>query len=146
MAGAMMDGQLQVRVLGGAELSVSERPLVGLASAKAAALLFYLAVTGAAHSRSALAGLLWSDLPEPTARANLRVVLTKVRRALPDHVQVTRQTIGLNSDLPVWVDVMEMERAAASTRDDVDLLAAVRLCRGDFLEGFSVPGAALFDE
>ena len=93
----MTDQELRVRVLGGAELAVSGRPLVELASAKAAALLFYLAVTGTGHSRSALAGLLWSDLPEPTARANLRLVLTKLRRVLPDHLDVTRQTVALAS-------------------------------------------------
>ncbi|HET9556854.1 MAG TPA: SARP family transcriptional regulator, partial [Actinomycetota bacterium] len=70
-------------MLGATELAVDGRPLVGLASAKATALLVYLAVTGTAPSRSALAGLLWSDLPEATARANLRLALTKLRRALP---------------------------------------------------------------
>jgi len=64
-------------VLGGAELAVSGRPLVELASATAAALIVYLAVTGRAHPRSALAGLLWSDLPEATARADPRLVPTK---------------------------------------------------------------------
>jgi DNA-binding SARP family transcriptional activator len=141
----MMDQQLRVRVLGGAELTVSGRPLVELASAKAAALLFYLSVTGTGHSRSALAGLLWSDLPEPTARANLRVVLTKLRRVLPEHLDVTRQTVALAGGRSVWVDAVEVSRAAAD-RDGVDLPAAVRLCRGDFLEGFGVPGAPLFDE
>jgi hypothetical protein len=69
-----MEQDLRVRVLGGAELAVSGHPLVELASAKAAALLVYLAVTGTGHSRSALAGLFWSDLPEQTARANLRIM------------------------------------------------------------------------
>jgi predicted ATPase/DNA-binding SARP family transcriptional activator len=141
-----MDQELHVRVLGGAELAMSGRPLVELASAKAAALVFYLAVTGTGHSRSALAGLLWSDLPEPTARANLRVVLTKLRRVLPEHLDVTRQAVALAAGPPVWVDAAEVGRMAAAPADDVDLLAAVRLCRGDFLEGFGVPGAALFDE
>ena len=68
-----MEQELRVRVLGATELAVDGRPLVGLASAKATALLIYLAVTGTAQSRSALAGLLWSDLPEATARANLRL-------------------------------------------------------------------------
>jgi DNA-binding SARP family transcriptional activator len=49
----MLEQELRVRVLGGVEL----------ASAKAAALLVYLAVTGSGHSRSALAGLLWSHQP-----------------------------------------------------------------------------------
>jgi DNA-binding SARP family transcriptional activator len=75
-----MEQELRVRVLGGTELAVAGRPLVELASAKEAALVVYLAVTGTGHSRSALAGLLWSDLPEATARANLRLMLTKLRR------------------------------------------------------------------
>jgi predicted ATPase/DNA-binding SARP family transcriptional activator len=141
-----MEQELRVRVLGRAELAVSGRPLVELASAKAAALLFYLAVTGTGHSRSALAGLLWSDLPEPTARANLRLVLTKLRRVLPDHLEVTRQAVALAGDQPVWVDAVEVGRMVASAGDGGELLAAVRLCRGDFLEGFGVPGAPLFDE
>jgi hypothetical protein len=137
----MMEQELRVRVLGGAELAVSGRPPVELASAKATALLVYLAVTGTGHSRSALAGLLWSDLPEPTARANLRLVLTKLRRALPDHLEATRHTVALASGRPVWVDAVEVARVAAGERDGGELLAAVRLCRGEFLEGFGVPGA-----
>jgi DNA-binding SARP family transcriptional activator len=96
----MMEQELRVRVLGGAELAVSGRPLVELASAKAAA----LAVTGSGHSRSVLAGLLWSDQPEATVRANLRLVLTKLRRVLPDHLEVTRQAVALAGGRPVWVD------------------------------------------
>ena len=142
----MMEQELRVRVLGGAELAVSGRPLVELASAKAAALVVYLAVTGTGHSRSALAGLLWSDLPEATARANLRLVLTKLRRVLPEHLEVTRQTVALAPGRPVWVDAVEVARVTAGERDGGELLAAVRLCRGDFLEGFGVPGAPLFDE
>jgi predicted ATPase/DNA-binding SARP family transcriptional activator len=141
-----MEQDLHVRVLGRTELAVSGRPLVELASAKAAALLVYLAVTGTGHSRSALAGLLWSDLPEQTARANLRMVLSKLRRVLPDHLEVTRQAVALASGQDVWVDAVEVARVAAGERDGGELLAAVRLCRGEFLEGVEVPGAPLFDE
>ena len=99
-----MEQDLRVRVLGATELAVDRRPLVGLASAKATALLVYLAVTGTAQSRSALAGLLWSDLPEATARASLRLALTKLRRAVPARLLVTRQTVALDPARPVWVD------------------------------------------
>jgi predicted ATPase/DNA-binding SARP family transcriptional activator len=142
----MMEQELRVRVLGGVELAYSGRPLVELASAKATALLVYLAVTGTGHSRSALAGLLWSDLPEETARANLRLVLTKLRRVLPEHLEVTRQAVALAPGRPVWVDAVQVARAAAGERDGAELLAAVRLCRGELLESFGVPGAPLFDE
>ncbi|HEV8166386.1 MAG TPA: BTAD domain-containing putative transcriptional regulator, partial [Actinomycetota bacterium] len=141
-----MEQELRVRVLGGTKLAVGGRSLVELASAKATALLVYLAVTGRAYPRAALAGLLWSDLPESTARANLRLVLTKLRRALPDHVEGGRQTVTLAPGRPVWVDALEVDRLAAGGGDDYELLAAVRLCRGEFLEGFEVQGAPLFDE
>lgn len=140
-----MDQGLCVHALGRAEISVGEHPLTQPTSAKAAALLFFLAVTGTGHSRSALAGLLWSDLPEATARANLRLVLSKLRRILPDHLEVTRQTVALQADRPVWVDAVEVARAATEP-DGADLMPAVRLCRGELLEGFGVPGAQLFDE
>ncbi|WP_433288003.1 ATP-binding protein [Micromonospora sp. CA-244673] len=143
----MTKQELHVRVLGGAELTIDGRPLVGLASAKAAALLFYLAVTGTGHSRSTLAGMLWSDLPESAARANLRLVLMKLRRVVPEHVVVTRQTVALTGGPQVWVDAAEVTRMVASDQhDDDELLAAVRLCRGDLLEGFEVAGAPVFDE
>jgi len=142
----MMEQELRVRVLGGAELAMSGHPLVELASAKATALLVYLAVTGTGHSRSALAGLLWSDLPEATARANLRLVLTKLRRVLPEHLEVTRQAVALAPGRPVWVDAVEVARAAAGERGLDELLAAVQLCRGELLEGFGVAGAPLFDD
>ena len=141
-----MGQELRVRVLGATELAVDGRPLVGLASAKATALLVYLAVTGTAQSRSALAGLLWSDLPEATARANLRLALTKLRRALPAQLLVTRQTVALDPARPVWVDAVEVERLVAGKPEGEELLAAARLCRGEFLSGFEAPGAELFDE
>ncbi|MEV0129197.1 BTAD domain-containing putative transcriptional regulator [Dactylosporangium sp. NPDC050688] len=136
----MTDQRLTLHVLGRADLALGGHPLTDLASVKAAALLIYLSVTGTAHPRSALAGLLWSDLPEATARANLRLVLTKLRRVVPDHLQVTRQHVAVTA---VWVDAVEVARAV--TAPDVDA-AAVRLCRGEFLHGFDVPGAALFDD
>jgi predicted ATPase/DNA-binding SARP family transcriptional activator len=146
VAMVMAHEELRVRMLGAAELTVGGRPPAELASVKASALIFYLAVTGTPHSRSALAGLLWSDLPEPTARANLRLVLTKLRRALPEHVVATRQTVALDPHLPVWVDAAEVARAAAAEHCGPELLAAVRLCHGDLLDCFTVPGAPVFDE
>ena len=142
----MMEQELRVRVLGGVELAVSGHPLVELASAKATALLVYLAVTGSGHSRAALAGLLWSDLPEATGRTNLRLALSKLRRVLPEHLLVSRQAVALAPGPPVWVDAVEVARMAAGEGDAGELLAAVRLCRGEFLEGFEVPSAPLFEE
>jgi DNA-binding SARP family transcriptional activator len=141
-----MEQGLRVRVLGATELVLNGRPVAGLASAKATALLVHLAVTGTAQSRSALAGLLWSDLPEETARANLRLALTKLRRVLPEQLLVTRQSVALDPTRPVWVDAVEVAQLAAAGPEGEELLAGARLCRGELLAGFEVQGAELFDE
>jgi hypothetical protein len=54
-----MEQQLRVRVLGAAELAVGGRPLVELASAKAAALVVYLAVTGWRSSEATIGVNQW---------------------------------------------------------------------------------------
>jgi hypothetical protein len=142
-----MEQELRVRVLGGTELTLGARQSVELASAKATAtaLLVYLAVTGAAPSRSALAGLLWSDLPEQAARANLRLVLTKLRRALPEQLEVTREKAALAPTRPVRVDALEVARQAGADGADEELLEAVRLCRG-VPPGLGGPRRPLFEE
>lgn len=107
-------------------------------SVKGQALLIYLAVTGHNHSRSTLAGLLWGDLPEESARANLRLALTRLRKALgKDCLYVTRLEVGLNG---CRLDLHEFRQKAAA---DLELLC--ELYRGDFLEGFDVPNAAEFE-
>jgi DNA-binding SARP family transcriptional activator/predicted ATPase len=120
--------ELHVRTLGGLELTLDGRPVIELASAKGRALVAYLAVTGEAASRSRLAGLLWSDLPEDAARANLRLALTKLRRALPDHVDAGRDAIRLTG------------------RWTVDHPGELDGTNGEFLAGLDLADAALFDE
>ncbi|MCP4428808.1 MAG: hypothetical protein GY803_30350, partial [Chloroflexi bacterium] len=63
---------LKLAFLGRMRLSRDDRPLTGLVSGKAQALLCYLAVNGRAYARQSLAGLLWDEMPEADARRNLR--------------------------------------------------------------------------
>ena len=65
---------LKMAFMGPVHIHVGEE-VVLLVSAKAQALLSYLAVSGRVYSRQALAGLLWGDLPEADARRNLRGVV-----------------------------------------------------------------------
>lgn len=61
----------QIYLLGTPQIWLDGRLLTELKSVKAQALLFYLAVSNRVHNRSVLAGLLWGNLPETVARANL---------------------------------------------------------------------------
>lgn len=131
-----MGEQLRVRTFGGLELSEGQYRVD--APAKAKALVAYVALAPPNATRSRLAGLLWSDLPEEAARANLRLLLTQLRKALPGRVAADRHAVALNGD--VWIDAEELEHAHA------DPAAVLELYRGEFLEGVELPGAPLIDE
>ena len=76
---------LTVRLLGELDLRLGDVPLPPLESARAESLLAYLLIhRGAPQPRQRLAFLLWPDSTEQQARTNLRHVLHKLRRALPD--------------------------------------------------------------
>jgi DNA-binding SARP family transcriptional activator/predicted ATPase len=154
--------RLAAHLLGPLQASLDGKPVAGFESDKARALLAYL-VTEAErpHRREKLAGLLWPDRPERVARANLRRVLVNIRQVIgdrhtaPPFLAITPQTIQLDATDELWSDV-----AAFSTFQSTDLRAgltltqqaidrieeAVVLYRGDFLEGFSLPANAAFEE
>ncbi|MEE4237757.1 MAG: BTAD domain-containing putative transcriptional regulator, partial [Anderseniella sp.] len=121
-----------------------------LRSDKALALLAYLAVeSDRAHRREKLAGMLWPDYTEASARASLRRALADVRQAIGDHqatppyLHTTRETLQFNTDSDYWLDV----EAIAGLADDLaGLEQAVALYRASFLEGFSVSDAPSFEE
>ncbi|MDP9372641.1 MAG: SARP family transcriptional regulator, partial [Chloroflexota bacterium] len=140
-----MDEGLRLELLGGLRVSRVGRPVPGFVSAKAPALLAYLAVTGRPHSREALAGLLWGEGAEDDARASLRVALSNLRRLVGAHLTITRETIAFNGAAPCWLDVaVFLDQLHAP--DAARLRAAVDLYRGDFLAGFTVPDAPAFEE
>lgn len=93
--------QLRISTLGGLRVELDGRPL-GDVPAKGHALMAHLAVVGAPVTRSRLAGLFWSDMPEAAARANLRLTLSKLRSSGPQ-VQADRTSIWLEG--PWWIDV-----------------------------------------
>jgi ABC-type oligopeptide transport system substrate-binding subunit/DNA-binding SARP family transcriptional activator len=144
-----MDEELHLLLLGGMQITRGSEPVTGFVSGKVQALLCYLAVTGRPHLRPALAGLLWADMPEADAKANLRQALANLRRLLSPHLSITRQAIAFNRDSPHWLDVERFETQAggASAEADIERLReAVELYRGDFLEGFYVRQAPAFEE
>ncbi len=147
-----MEDKLQLALLGGLRIEQNGAPLTELAPHKGQALLCYLAVTGRPHSRAALAGLLWPQLPEADARTNLRTVLSKLHKLVGPHLSVTRETIAFNPALPYWLDVEifldALRRAQAAPAPDAvaALREAVALYRGDFLAGFYIRDAAAFEE
>jgi DNA-binding SARP family transcriptional activator/predicted ATPase len=139
-----MTKKLELVLLGTLEICQDGVLMTDFKSSKARALLGYLAVTGQAHARPALVGLLWGDMPERKARMNLSQALTTLRRSFGKHLTITRQTVEFNRDSDYWLDVEVFEAAAAEGEIEA-LQAAVQLYRGDFLDGFYVRQASEFE-
>lgn len=121
------------------------------------ALLAFLAVeTGYPHRREVLAALLWPEATDVTARTNLRHVLANLRHVVADHdaeppyLLITRQTIQLNLDSDLWIDVVEFEQLLANSRSQETAVShlrqAVTLANGRFLHGFSLKDSVPFED
>ncbi|MEZ4677802.1 MAG: BTAD domain-containing putative transcriptional regulator [Caldilineaceae bacterium] len=139
---------------------------IDLRGRKELALLAYLAVDQAhAHNRDTLIGLLWPELNQSDARNNLRVTLTRVRRALEkalppgvDPLLANRRTLQLNPAAAITVDVHALHAHfdTALHHQHADLRTcpacratiqqAVDLYRGEFLHGFFLEECAAFED
>ena len=148
--------RLSLSLLGGFQAAVKGEPITGFRSAKVRALLAYLAVEAdRPHPRETLAGLLWPDHPEPSARRNLRRALAALRQVIgdagasPPHLLVTRDSIQFNAASDHWLDERAFEtllETGLRGRSGVDQLEeAARLYRGAFLEGFSLRDSAAYE-
>ena len=126
-------------------------------------LLVFLAVEAAhPHRREELTGLLWSEQPEETARANLRLSLHRLRKTLQEDdlalfFQTTRDTVQFNTLSDHWLDVMvfneliaecqahDHEQLESCEACSARLTQAVDLYRGDFLAGISLYDSETFE-
>lgn len=90
-------------VLGAFRLEDADGAEVRLKGRKAQALLTYLAVEQRAVSRERLAALLWGDMGDERARANLRQTISEIRRTLSADVLLDDDGIRAEG---IWVDAV----------------------------------------
>ncbi len=149
-----MSEKLEITLFGNPMLLKQGQPLTGFVSNKAPALVYYLVTTGQTHSRNLLANLLWGDFTETKAKKNLRDVLSSLRTVMGEHLLITRQSVAFNRQLPYELDIEVFAKSVAVGNKTetlpgaaIGLLqTAADLYKGDFLEGFYVPQAAVFEE
>jgi predicted ATPase/DNA-binding SARP family transcriptional activator len=131
---------LLVRLLGAFQVSHGGEP-VAISSRPSQALFAYLVLNaGTAHRREKLAGMLWPESLEETARDNLRHALWRVRKALPGspaapYLVADDLSIAFNAASEHWLDAAELERPGQHATAD-DLIAVLANYRGELLPGF----------
>ncbi|MCB0168254.1 MAG: hypothetical protein KDI79_28765, partial [Anaerolineae bacterium] len=124
-------------------------------------LLAYLAVeANQPHSRDALVGLFWPELPPADARNNLRVALSRLKQYLGgnDLLETTRHTVAFNPTDQFWLDVDHFLAGIKQTEAhphptlsgcqacQATLKQALALYQGEFLAGFFLEECLAFEE
>lgn len=156
---------LSLHFLGSFQVKLNENTLTASRAKKIEALLAYLAMEAErTHRREALVGLLFPELPEAQARANLRQTLTRLRRAIkdakadPPFLLATRETTQFNLASNVTLDVLTFEeglngcekhRGQRNGRCSNCIALAsksVDLYHGPFMDGFFLEDSIAFDD
>jgi len=122
---------VRLRLLGSFELEINGKS-VRLPTRKAEGLLAYLVVHRRVQNRERLAALFWGDSTDELARRSLRTALSALRKELgDDFIIADRETIQLNSEFPMWTDVLELEEQSG-------VMSAINpdIYRGDLLQDF----------
>jgi predicted ATPase/DNA-binding SARP family transcriptional activator len=148
---------LQIELLGSPNIKIDHRQL-DAQTYKATAFLAYLAVTQKPSTRQELATLLWTELDKDKALAALRTTLWKLKQAgLEDRLQIQRDSIYLEKDEYVEVDVLQFQELIAQCETHghsaskvcpaclIPLSQAADLYHGDFMKGFTLRDAGDFD-
>ncbi|HMN30775.1 MAG TPA: BTAD domain-containing putative transcriptional regulator, partial [Caldilineaceae bacterium] len=150
-----MSHLIELRLFGHPEVRLHGQPLAPALPHKALALLYHVALAEQPVGRETLATLLWPDAPVQTAKHSLRNLLSLLRKALGDELEITQRTIGLSVTDPRQIDVLAFEQGLATLQkaqqqaeapDLAQWQTTLDLYRGDFLEGFYIHQSELFEE
>jgi len=129
--------RVKLFLLGPFELNVKGET-IQLPTRKMEALLAYLVLHPTLQSRERIASLFWGDSPNELARRSLRTALSALRKELGEDFLITdRETLKLNPDFPVGVDVHEMEKEAKDVLSgNAQAVIQMNIYRDDLLRDF----------
>src|SRR5215510_7901846 len=131
---------LEVRLLGKFEIKRGQK-LITISSRPAQSLFAYLILSaGTSHRREKLAGMLWPDSLEETARENLRHALWRMRKALESassarFLHADDVMIGFKESPEYWLDTSALEKVGDDVSAD-ELVAVLSSYEGELLPGF----------
>jgi predicted ATPase/DNA-binding SARP family transcriptional activator len=131
---------LEVRLLGTFEIKYKKKS-ISISSRPSQSLFAYLLLrAGTSHRREKLAGMLWPDSLEETARDNLRHSLWRIRKALPatpkaQYLLTDDLSIAFNASSEYWLDAAELEKLRENTSAG-ELISVLSEYQGELLSGF----------
>ncbi len=144
---------LTIKLLGPPFFSIEDKLLSSVITGRVAALFIYLIVTRQPQPRSTLANLFWNSGSEQESRSNFRYLLRDLRKIVGEYVVVNGESVAFNQDLPHWVDVttfvthLNVPSIYSNDASHITILQELlNLYTGEFLAGFQLDNAPIFDE
>lgn len=146
--------KLELQLLGAPQWWLDGVPLQRFVTRKAEALLIYLAVNRQIHRRDTLAAIFWPEIGEKHAHNSLRRTFSNLRQLVGSHLIIDRHSIAFATQSAYWLDVEQFTTLLAPLQQATPSLPlptatieeALSLYRADFLTGFVVNDAPLFEE
>ena len=130
----------------GAPLILMDQSSLESLRRKNRALIFYLAAHAAPVTRDQILSLFWPDTPRSMAQQTLRTMLHDLRKHLENRYLVLEDD-RLTLDQQVEVDVREFEAGLTSPTPEISsLVSTLKLYRGAYLDGFTLPDTPSFDD
>lgn len=133
---------IQLELLGNATVRIDGEIYSNFVTKKSEALLLFLVYTGEVFRRDYLANLLWSNSSQERASANLRYVLTDLRKAFDNYLNITRQSISVATNVNFELDTLLLDKYLQQPSIEIDDILS--LYKGEFLQGFHVRNAVDF--
>ncbi len=128
------------------QLSLGDRQ-INLRHNKSKAVIAWLALNNSTWSRDSIAELLWPHLERDRQLANLRVVLSELRKSCGSHLMVTTTGISLNRTISIDVSqfTTSISRKCRTFRDAKVIENGLSVYTGPLLHGFRVGDAPDFE-
>lgn len=128
---------LEIRFLGKFDVRIDGAP-IELPARKAQSLFAYLVMNaGVQHRREKVAGILWPESEESSARSKLRYALWQLRNAIGDqYFLADKLSLGFDQESAYWVDCAELDNDRLEFLTTKELERVVSLYNGEFLPGF----------
>lgn len=133
-----------INLLGSLEIKENDQLAPIMDSDKGCALLAYTIVTGQSQRREVLGDLLWEAKSTKQSLQNLRTLLHRIKKLLPE-LAITRSQISFQPTTELSVDFLTLTSALQQT-ETMQLDEALKLYRGDLLDGFYLRDAPRFNE
>ncbi len=132
---------LEIRTFGAFETKIGSEPIPGKAwhTAKAKYLLIYLLTGRYAKTEEHLAELFWPGNQEKSKQSlysalwSLRKLLRTYYPSLDEHIIRSGIGISITDKIPVWLDLLEAEKACKGEPSISGLRLVLDICQGQFL-------------